>query len=958
MYKDIIKVFEINTDAIATNRGFYYQYLKVLKKWVNNYIEGNQLVTFNEVEDDIKEIGNELVFTQVKCYSSSFSFKSVEIKKSLFNFFILYLKYKNEKENITFCFSTNTNVSKREKLLLKWVDDKGFVDKNILNLCCSRVKDILIKEIKQKKNKLLERQTSIEEKNNIKNISNSFKETLNDDSLINFLKRISWEFDNINPEKAIDELTTEIVNLLKHEKFKPHSPKLLFSCFISEIYKNSQNEKINERALDSKLIISIINGTEKELESTINKKLTSLLNFDLQVLKADVINMRIDIERNADDIHILKGNIENTKEKLPRNLNFLPDYQYLDIYGWDVFLEEVNSTLNKKKLFSVYSEGGMGKTTFGKKFLQKEYNNYDHIVWINAETSIASAFLLDDILRRNLNITTLDTEQKTNLVNKKIINELNKIDGKNLIVLDIQESKNEIAELKSISLSPNWSKLILTRSKITTIPHKKLPRLSFNDAKNIYVSHCFSEDIDLKILNAFFELIEYNVLVIELVAKTVHNGINLSLKNFIDSIKNQQLDKSDFEIDIEVGERSESIKIFNYLLEKFSFESLSNEEKNYLNYLSILPSNKMTIEIEELIAINGSEFYNENKIYIINILNSLSKKGLISLSKDRKHLSIHKIIQEVLIYRERCTKNPFISNIFYINWLSARIKESNNTPQSSLKYLKYAESILNSIKEKYRGSIYQPLLLLENEYFHAIRFYIGERNELSRLIDLTNRAENYLANEDLVLLGIIYNNLALCYADNDNLESAKVYFKKAINCFNGIEKEEVLIIKITSMNNLSSVFLKEYDVINAMKIFKKKQSIRKKYSLFEDQQIGIEFKILSIAYSITKDTDNAIINILGAINYHKSFEEVDRNDFYLAMYFNELAVLYLEKEIISQAITCQEECVKILEGMDFYSSKYLLDMYQVLKSFYQYNDDENEKSMCLEQKINNFKIIK
>ena len=30
-------VFKRNTDAIATNRGFYYQYLKTIKLWIDNY---------------------------------------------------------------------------------------------------------------------------------------------------------------------------------------------------------------------------------------------------------------------------------------------------------------------------------------------------------------------------------------------------------------------------------------------------------------------------------------------------------------------------------------------------------------------------------------------------------------------------------------------------------------------------------------------------------------------------------------------------------------------------------------------------------------------------------------------------------------------------------------------------------------------------------------------------------
>lgn len=67
---DSIKIFKRNTDAIFTNRGFYYQYLSVLKKWVTNFVNDNDTPIYTEVENDIKEIGENYIFTQLKCYSS------------------------------------------------------------------------------------------------------------------------------------------------------------------------------------------------------------------------------------------------------------------------------------------------------------------------------------------------------------------------------------------------------------------------------------------------------------------------------------------------------------------------------------------------------------------------------------------------------------------------------------------------------------------------------------------------------------------------------------------------------------------------------------------------------------------------------------------------------------------------------------------------------------------------
>jgi len=86
----ILEKFKANTDANATNQGFYYQYLITLDNWLDNYVNKNDVVIYCETEDDIKAENvrdNNLRFTQVKAYSTDFSIKSDEIKKAIINFF-------------------------------------------------------------------------------------------------------------------------------------------------------------------------------------------------------------------------------------------------------------------------------------------------------------------------------------------------------------------------------------------------------------------------------------------------------------------------------------------------------------------------------------------------------------------------------------------------------------------------------------------------------------------------------------------------------------------------------------------------------------------------------------------------------------------------------------------------------------------------------------------------------
>ena len=62
--EDYIKLFEINTDASNSIRGIYYQFLVTLDKWVENFIEKRNTVISVEIEDDIRGISDEIVFTQ------------------------------------------------------------------------------------------------------------------------------------------------------------------------------------------------------------------------------------------------------------------------------------------------------------------------------------------------------------------------------------------------------------------------------------------------------------------------------------------------------------------------------------------------------------------------------------------------------------------------------------------------------------------------------------------------------------------------------------------------------------------------------------------------------------------------------------------------------------------------------------------------------------------------------
>ena len=153
MEDQFLKFFDSNKDAVFTNRGFYYQYLVVLKKWITNFINESDVITFTEVDNDVKEVGEVLYFTQIKCYSSTFSFASSELQKAVFDFFILELKYKSLFGEQKFCFYTNTSVAKKEKLLLSWIAEPTLSDAKLKDMAVKKVREIIKDEFNIRKNK-------------------------------------------------------------------------------------------------------------------------------------------------------------------------------------------------------------------------------------------------------------------------------------------------------------------------------------------------------------------------------------------------------------------------------------------------------------------------------------------------------------------------------------------------------------------------------------------------------------------------------------------------------------------------------------------------------------------------------------------------------------------------------------------------------------------------------------
>lgn len=929
MDKGFLSIVDVNRDAFASNRGYYFQYLFVLKKWIANYVKNEGCEIFTEVGDDIKEVNNNLLFTQVKCYSSKFSLNSKEIKKAIFNFFVLFLKEGDLIRDIKFVFATNSGISKNEKLLKKWINQQPIVDNILKTSCHLRIKEILDGEIeKLHKCKIEKVKLTKEQRNNINNAFHLLREQISISTLERFIESITWKFEDKSPAESIQLITKEIHVLLSNEKFKNKPVNILFDVFLSEIYRCSQNEETEKRILLSSTIDNLLQKTEKDLDHIIDKKFTSLLgSSSFNGLYSMLEKMQQTQQLHQDKIESLEYKIEgkHKNEIFPVELTSLPLTNILNIYGRDIEIEEINSILLENKNILIHGVGGIGKSSVVELFTHNFKAQYNHIVWLNVSDSFLNSIVFNEELSFNLGLQ-FSVNEDISFRFRTILKKLKEFEGKNLFVVNTFNEKFEIIH-PLLSLK-NWNIVVTSRFVFDGISSYKIKKLTEENARKLYVQYNKKNEDDKEVLKVFFEYIEYNTLFIKLIAKTVNNSLDLNTKKIVTYLKNQELDDTDLKIDIEIGNSNQRIQIYSFLDKSFELANITNEEKNILHFLALLPSNET--KISDLIAICGSDYEKKNKADITNYINNLHYKGWVE--RDGDNINIQKIVQETIIYRTRKKQNPFLENMFFISWLTARFSEGFiNNPSQSIRFLKYGESILQSIKERYRSSIYQPLLSLENEVLLIYNLNIHDANILARWKLLSERAEKQLKKG--TLLGTILNNYAHSLAKQELNDEALEYFKKSIELLK-VEGEKGGSQLLHALNNISMIYERKGNYEEFAEIVNESIIIRKKYNLFNDQSLSIQCNSLGVIYQKVESYKNSIIFFNLAISEHNRLPINKRNDLNLVLYINNLSYnLY----VIGQredAIKTQTKAIKIFENLNLPDNEILLMSLTLLVQLY------------------------
>lgn len=262
-----LHIFSKNREAVAAQKGYAYQQLKTLMDWIESRISNSDKEIYCEYEDDIfsRSVKEDKVkFTQIKLYSTDFSFSSESIETSIAHFFMLYVKGEYAFDKIEFSFETNASIVKTTTkgndadLLKEWYENQGKVSQELLDRIRVRIKKILSDYINTATEDLSKK---VEQKSEAQKAKMVF-DGLKDEDLNAFILCIKWRFEGLDPSVAVQQLISDIENLIYKIPLPlmDEQAKVYCAMLINEVWERSIQDNPEKRKLTNDLLDSILLG--------------------------------------------------------------------------------------------------------------------------------------------------------------------------------------------------------------------------------------------------------------------------------------------------------------------------------------------------------------------------------------------------------------------------------------------------------------------------------------------------------------------------------------------------------------------------------------------------------------------------------------------------------------------------------------------------------------------------
>lgn len=570
--------------------------------------------------------------------------------------------------------------------------------------------------------------------------------------------------------------------------------------------------------------------------------------------------------------------------------------QIRELIGRDADMQGLKEMMdNSSNAVLVNGLGGIGKTTLVTAYIQKYEKDYDHLVWINYNEDLISSIALNEDL-----VVTLDVpfEPKEDLEERfrRILHELNRLSGRNLLVIDnvqAQLSQQEIFNL--LPSRPTWQILVTSRQKLSGFDQFLLNPLTPETARKLfqtYYAGSFEEDE----LETLLKETGYHTLTIELLAKLLDKLNNiLSLSELTDLFRKKQLNDPDLQEKVWARYSGEERSLYLHLIKTFELTLLTDSEKWLLKQFIVLP-------LEHYSVTKLADLLKKKPLELNKTLNSLASNGWLVLNKD-KTFSIHRLVQQVVEYQLYPTTLADVEML--VDTIIQKTKKdaySDPVKTNSL-WINYATKVEQFISQekderivKLQNNIAQ-LFLTMGQYEKALEYQ-------KKALDIITSIPGIQSSD----LAIYHNNIAAIFYSLGKYKEALTYYNKTLSI-----REKTLSSHhpdlAVSYNNLAAVYkdLRQYD--EALSYHKKALSIREKILEAQDPDLAVSYNNIATVYLAKDHNQQALEYYEKALNIWEAVLDAQHPD--LAISYNNIAEVYLLDKQNKQALECYEKALKI-----------------------------------------------
>jgi tetratricopeptide (TPR) repeat protein len=554
--------------------------------------------------------------------------------------------------------------------------------------------------------------------------------------------------------------------------------------------------------------------------------------------------------------------------------------------------------LNAKQPVVVCGIGGLGKTTFIQMFWDRYHTLFDHVAYISADAAFTGskdrladnaayfldAFINNEGLKKNLNITH-DPQDPPIKQFEKVIAALGDKKGRNLLMID-NASAAAASYLGQLSQLDNWRILLTSRDNIHNCTLFELDVLKPKEAVDLF-NRIYTKSIYDDILPQILRGIGYHTLTIELIAAYAREK-NLTIEALQAELNKRGLRNLEgYDVTVPKSDRIQSL---NAHLRDTFFLDLSDNEKEIMRYLSILPPDGADIDTSLMSEEKLSDYFGKNDDFVAfhNVL-----KGLVKLHwviEREGAFALHPVIQETTYLQlkpDAVNCAVLIENV--TDWLipDETINESiiNRANFGSL-----GESILRGGYKTNENFMKTDLSVAK--LARLLGHLFCELGQVHKSFDYFTKAliiHKKVLPPNLYDLAISYSDLAIAYRNLGQQDESLTYNQKAL-----IIREQILPLDhldlATSYNNLAATYLALGQQDESLTYNQKALIIREKKLPFDHPDLATTYNNLAVTYLELKQTKESFEYIQKALVIQEKI--LSPHHPHLASTYNNLAEVY------------------------------------------------------------------